>query len=184
MALPAHLDHKKGGLVHMAAISFGGDGKPVRIFIPNRWVTDEWLYTAGDTVALLAQFNIVSDQRHTMTNRFLAAMLRLFQPQIAAALHAREQAIVTKREADVFESTEGRSVPVTASFALDLDTYVAALNANAVEALRMVIAQPTKKLYDCGINADQNQDNDPLGCATLNAWATTNAPTTVPVKPR
>ena len=80
-------------------------------------------------IALLDHFCIVaSDPRYALTTRFLAAVLRLFHPHIAAALRQRDRAVraqVKKREQ---KFTEDRSVPVIASIAFDLDGHVAALD--------------------------------------------------------
>jgi len=35
---------KRAEVVHIAALSIGYDGLPLRWFGTNRWVTDEWLY--------------------------------------------------------------------------------------------------------------------------------------------
>ncbi len=128
MALPAHPDFQKGGLVHLAAISFDANGTPVRLFIPNRWVTDEWLYPARHVIALIDQFTIASDTRHTLTNRFLAAVLRLFHPHIAAALRERDKAIHAGNKEDARDFTEEPSIAVAASTAFDLDAHLAALD--------------------------------------------------------
>ncbi|MES2948270.1 MAG: hypothetical protein V4858_06990 [Pseudomonadota bacterium] len=128
MALPAHPDFNQGGLVHLAAISFDARGAPARLFIPNRWVTDEWLYPARHIITLLDQFSISSDTRHELTNRFLSAVLRLFHPHIAAALRERDRAIRARNKDNARDFTEEPSIPVTASMALDLDAHLAALD--------------------------------------------------------
>ena len=129
MALPAQPDWRNGGLVHLAAISFDASGTPIRLFVPNRWVTDEWLYPSRHVIALLDHFCIATgDPRYALTTRFLAAVLRLFHPHIAAALRHRDRAVrgqVQKRELGF---TEDRGVPVVASMALDLDVHVAAVD--------------------------------------------------------
>lgn len=129
IALPAHPYLQNGGLVHLAAIAFDVHGTPIRLFIPNRWVTDEWLYPARHVIALLDHFSFVgSDPRYALTSRFLTAMLRLFHPQIAAALHERDRAICPGVKDKKRDFTEDRSVPVIASIALDIDSHVAALD--------------------------------------------------------
>ena len=127
IALPTQPDLRKGGLVHLAAIAFDANGIPTCIFIPNRWVTDEWLYAARATIALIDQFRIVSDQRHAMTNRFLAALLGLYHPYIASALHGRDSVVWAYGKRAVQGITEDRSVPVIATIAINLDADLAAL---------------------------------------------------------
>lgn len=128
MAQPAQPDVQKGGLLHLAAIDFDANGTPTRIFIPNRWVTDEWLYPARATIALIDRFNIVSDQRYAMTNRFLAALLRLYHPHIASALHGRDRVVWARGKHGVQGITEDRAIPVIASIAINLDADLAALD--------------------------------------------------------
>ena len=62
VALPAQPDWRNGGLVHLVAISFDAIGKPMRLFIPNRWVADEWLYPARHVVALLDHHRFTEDR--------------------------------------------------------------------------------------------------------------------------
>ena len=128
IALPENPDFRKGGLVHLAAVSFDSNGAPMRLFIPNRWVTDEWLYPARDVIALIDRFCIISDKRYELTNRFLCAILRLFYPQIASALHKRDQIIANSSKGDPRRFTEDRSVEVVSSIAFDLDANLAALD--------------------------------------------------------
>ena len=140
IALPAQPDLQNGGLVHLAAIAFDAHGTPIRLFIPNRWVTDEWLYPARHVVALLDHFSIVpGDPRHELTTRFLAAVLRLFHPHIAAMLHARDDAIRARGKDKVRGFTEDRSMPVITSIALDLDAHMAALD-DAIALKRETLA--------------------------------------------
>jgi hypothetical protein len=129
IALPVQPDLQNGGLVHLAAISFDAHGTPMRLFIPNRWVTDEWLYPGRHVVALLDHFSIeASEPHHALTTRFLAAVLRLFHPHIAAMLHARDKAIRARGKKRAREFTEDRSIPVATSIAFDLDAHMAALD--------------------------------------------------------
>jgi hypothetical protein len=127
IALPSNPDYRKGGLVHLAAVSFDAKGTPIRLFIPNRWVTDEWLYPARDVIALIDCFCIISDQRYELTNRFLAAILRLFHPHISAALRERDRIIEERGRGGPQRFTEDRSVAVVSSIAFDLDASLAAL---------------------------------------------------------
>lgn len=129
IAVPAQPDLQNGGLVHLAAIAFDAHSTPMRLFVPNRWVTDEWLYPARRIVALLDHFSITSgDPDNALTSRFLAAVLRLFHPHIAAMLHARDDAIHALGMDGVHRFTEDRSIPMAASIAFDLDAHMAALD--------------------------------------------------------
>lgn len=128
ITLPTTPDYCKGGLVHLAAFSFDANGTPMRLFIPNRWVTDEWLYPARDVIALIDRFCILSDQRYELTSRFLATILRLFHPHISAALRERDRIIEERGKDDLLRFTEDRSVEVVSSIAFDLDACLAELD--------------------------------------------------------
>lgn len=120
IALPEQPDFERGGLVHIAALSFDANGTPTRLFIPNRWVTDEWLYPARDVIALIDRFTINSEARHPLTSRFLSAILRLLQPQIAEALRQRDRVLRARGSQRVRDLAEDRSIQVVSSVACDL----------------------------------------------------------------
>ena len=121
IALPEYPDFKKGGLVHLIAVSFDASGVPVRLFAPNRWVTDEWMYAAEDIIPLIDRFSIVSDTRFALTSHWLTAMLRLYRPQIASVLHARDHALFARHEIDPDGFTEDPALEIVSSVAIDLD---------------------------------------------------------------
>lgn len=124
IALPQHPDLLNGGLVHLIAISFDANGVPTRLFAPNRWVTDEWMYPADDVVALIECFSIVSDPRFSLTSRWLAAILRLCHSQIETVLRERDRVLDARRKIDPDGFTEDRSVEIVSSLPFDLDAAV------------------------------------------------------------
>lgn len=97
-------------LCHLIAIAMDKRGYPTHLFTTNRWVTGESFHAADDVVAMLDRFEIDHAYPSWPTNRWLNAMLRLFQPQIAILLHQRDGAIERWREAhpdrDVYEDRE------------------------------------------------------------------------------
>ncbi|MGE0564439.1 MAG: hypothetical protein AB7O50_07980 [Pseudolabrys sp.] len=127
LALPANADHAKGGLVHLAAISFDPNGAPLRLFATNRWVTDEWMYPAADVVPLLDRFTLNDDGDFALVSRWLSAVLRLFQPQIAWLLHERDRVLAERRARDPAGFSEDESLEVTSLIAFDLDRHIAAV---------------------------------------------------------
>ena len=102
--------HGKDALSHLIAISMDAYGVPIRLFTTNRWVTGEAWYWAQDVIAMLDLFLIDHADPSWPTNRWLSAMLRLFQPQIVALVEARDEALAKWRnkhpERDVFEDRE------------------------------------------------------------------------------
>ena len=121
VAMPENPDVQNGGLVHIVAISFGTAGVPTRLFVPNRWVTDEWMYRANDLIPLIERFAIVSDKRFDLTSRWLAAILRVCQPQIADLLRERDRALAEHRLVDTVGLAEDRSLEIVSTAEFDLD---------------------------------------------------------------
>ena len=124
-------DHNR--TCHLVAIAMDGDGFPIRLFTTNRWVTgDDW-YRAGDVVAMLDRFVVDIVRPSWAVNRWITAMVALFQPQIEALLVARDQSVLAWQAAngadhDVFED---RGLEVTSSIDVNIETQIA----NAERAL-------------------------------------------------
>ena len=115
-------------LSHLVAISMDRFGVPTGLFTTNRWVTAETWYPAGDVVRMLPHFAIDHAHPSWPTNRWLTAMVRLFQPQIAALVMARDDALATRRSAypdrDVFED---RDFEVLSETAIDVEAQMKAI---------------------------------------------------------
>ncbi len=115
-------------LSHLIAISMDRFGTPTGLFTTNRWVTAETWYPAGDVVRMLPHFAIDHAHPSWPTNRWLTAMARLFQPQIAALVMARDDALATRRSAypdrDVFED---RDFEVLSETAIDVEAQMKAI---------------------------------------------------------
>ena len=103
-------------------------GTPTGLFTTNRWVTAETWYPAGDVVRMLPHFAIDHAHPSWPTNRWLTAMVRLFQPQIETLIRARDDALATRRSAnpdrDVFED---RDVEVLSETAIDVEAQMKAI---------------------------------------------------------
>ena len=82
---------------HLVAIAMDAAGAPVRLFTTNRWVTGETWYAAADVVTMLDRFVIDLSRPSLPLNRWLGAMFRLFRPQMAALLAARDAAVMNWR---------------------------------------------------------------------------------------
>ena len=123
-AMAARKDH----LSHLIAISMDRKGVPIALFTTNRWVTGETWYPAADVIAMLPHFEIGHAQPSWPTNRWIGAMLRLFRPQVAALLHARDAAVAAWQNQhpgrDVFED---RDLEIASQQAIDVDHQIAAV---------------------------------------------------------
>jgi hypothetical protein len=82
---------------HLVAISMDGNGQAIRLFTVNRWVTGETWYAAEDVVRMLDRFVVDLARPSWPLNRWLTAMFRLFRPEMAALLLARDAAIMSWR---------------------------------------------------------------------------------------
>lgn len=110
---------------HLIAIAVDGRGEPIRLFTTNRWVTGETWYRAEDVIRMLDCFEIAEAAPSAALNRWIGAVIRLFHPQIAALLRARDETVMAwrrRRRAPVFEDTR---LEVTSGLDIELDAQLA-----------------------------------------------------------
>lgn len=91
---------------HLVGITLNARREPIRLFTTNRWVTGESWYRAEDVVSMLGCFTLDGADGPTLLNRWLAAVLGLFRPQIAALLRLRDETVMgwrRRRRSNVFE---------------------------------------------------------------------------------
>ncbi len=112
-------------LSHLVAIAMTPAGLPFRLFTVNRWVTGEVWYKAEDVIRLLDVFKIDHAQPSWPVNRWVSAMIRLYKPQIAELLLARDRKVEAWQQrlpdVDVFED---RDLEVTSFLDISLDTQI------------------------------------------------------------
>ncbi|MBV9587560.1 MAG: hypothetical protein JO213_22000 [Alphaproteobacteria bacterium] len=130
---------KRGGrdeVVHLVAIAIDRHGEPVRLFTTNRWVTGETWYSADDVIRMLDRFQVGGDMPSALLNRWLTAIVQLFQPEIAVLLRNRDKTVADwrwRRRTNVFEDPR---LEITSSFAIDLEARLAAVESAAEAAFR------------------------------------------------
>lgn len=111
---------------HLVAISMSREGRPVRLFTTNRWVTAEAWYRADDTIALLDRFVIDLAKPSWPLNRWITAMFILFRKDIEELIRERDDAVAAWQQAhpnsDVFED---RGLEITSARSIDLDQRLA-----------------------------------------------------------
>ncbi len=78
------------GFHHLVALSVDAQGLPVRGFTTNRWVTGEQWVAASQLGPALAGFALRESGPRAAVNRWVNAMVGLFQPQLQAAIRARD----------------------------------------------------------------------------------------------
>lgn len=116
-------------LSHIIGISMDPQGLPLRLFTTNRWVTGEIWYAPEDVIDLLDRFEIDLAHPSWPVNRWLTGMLRLFRPQIADLLHARDAKIAEWAAAHPGENAyEDRDFEVTSWLDIVVDDQLDAVN--------------------------------------------------------
>jgi len=101
-------------ICHLIAISMDKRGFPTHLFTTNRWVTGENWYRAEDVIAMLDRFLIDHTFPSWATNRWISAMLILFQPQICQLVRERDEAVVRWHPKDNKTHTfEDRDLEIT-----------------------------------------------------------------------
>jgi hypothetical protein len=116
---------------HLVALAVDEQGEPLRLFTTNRWVTGETWYRADDVILMLDRFRVQSAHPSALLNRWIGALVRLFQPEIARLLRERDQAIVEQRWRWRGNVLEDPRLEITSSLDIDLDARLAAVEANA-----------------------------------------------------
>ena len=134
---PQAAPFKRGGrdeVAHLVAIALDAAGEPVRLFTTNRWVTGETWYRADDVIRMLDCFTLDAADPASALNLWLAAIVRLYQPEIATLLHRRDEAVMDpKRRRRRIEVFEDPKFEVISSLAIDLDQRLAAIDRRAAE---------------------------------------------------
>lgn len=115
---------------HLVAIALDAAGVPRRLFTTNRWVTGETWYQAADVAQMLDRFAL-AEVPGRLVDRWIAAMLGLFRPQIIALLEARDAAVMGWRlrrrgRVHVFED---RRLEITSALAIDVEAQRRAIAA-------------------------------------------------------
>lgn len=107
--------------VHIAALSVGLDGLPLAWFATNRWVTDEWLYPAGEVARRIPDITFAGDNGDPLVNDWLTAMLHASQAPLAALLAERDALLAGNDPAG-----ENRAMEIVAQLPIDLDLLLRA----------------------------------------------------------
>ncbi len=113
---------------HLVAIAVDDRGEPIRLFTTNRWVTGETWYRGDDVIRMLDRFRLQTDYPSALLNRWLVALVLLFQPEIATLLGDRDRKIVKQRWRwhNVLEDPR---LEITSTREIDLASRLAAIEA-------------------------------------------------------
>jgi len=110
-------------LSHLVAIAMDASGEPRRLFTTNRWVTGETWYAGADVIAMLDRFVVDLARPSWPLNRWISALFRLFRPQMAELLRARDEAIMSwrRRHRGKVHVLEDRRLEVLSAVAIGVE---------------------------------------------------------------
>ncbi len=117
--IPLDLEADRADVVHIAALSVTPAGLPNAMFTVNRWVTDEWLYSRDDIMAVIDGFDLTDADGDPLVNQWLTAMVRLARPVIDTLLATRDAALAAGHW-----DGEARDLEILSHAAVDLQTLV------------------------------------------------------------
>lgn len=75
---------------HLIALAINHHGIPCQWFATNRWVTDEFMFSAETMIAHLDRYNVDDTEEDKTVNRFVTAMVALYRDEIAEMLIERD----------------------------------------------------------------------------------------------
>jgi hypothetical protein len=117
----------KGPVHHVIAIGVDAYGRLHRLFTVNQWVVgDTWL-DAEATIGLLPRFDVQLAKPSYLVNRWLTAIIRLYQEEIAELIRQRDAALAMHRPTTEIAAREDRNLEVTSSLSVDLDATAKSL---------------------------------------------------------
>jgi hypothetical protein len=122
---------------HLIAISMSPQGFPIKVFCPNLWVTQGYWLPAQAILDRLDQFVINGVPRWSTHNRWIAGFVKLFRPQIAKALHARDMRVRVLRQGRHWRTFwADEAIEVINYVPIDLHRHILALE-NAAEVRKI-----------------------------------------------
>lgn len=125
---------KDGPVHHLAAVGVDAYGRLRRIFTVNHWVVgDDWLDAEG-TVPLLARFDVQMPQPSYLVNRWLSAVLRLYEEELAALIRARDATLARHTPPDGTAPREDRALEVASELQVNLAAAAGTLGATLPSA--------------------------------------------------
>lgn len=106
---------------HLIAVALDPAGTPTQLFTTNRWVTGETWYAAEDVIAMLDGFRLGLAGTGQPLHGWLAALLGLYRPDIAALLRARDAAIMSwrRRHRGKVHVFEDKRLEIASSLAIE-----------------------------------------------------------------
>jgi hypothetical protein len=111
-------------MTHLIAIAMNATGTPVRLFTTNRWVTGEAWRPAAEVIRMVERFTVARATPSWPVNRWIGAMIRLFRPQIAALIAARDATVAAHGGEAALDN---RALEITSVLDIDVERQIAAI---------------------------------------------------------
>lgn len=109
-----------GPVHHLIAVGVNAHGKLHRLFTVNQWVVgDSWL-DAEKTIALLPRFDVQLAKPSYLVNRWLTAIVRLYETEIAELIRERDRVLAKHMLPAGIAAREDRNLEVTSALDVDL----------------------------------------------------------------
>jgi hypothetical protein len=114
---------------HLVAVAMSAEGRPIRLFTTNRWVTGETWYRGGDVAAMLDRFTLGAVGPTPMLNRWITALVGLYRVRIVALLAARDEAVMgwRRRRRGKVHVFEDRRLEVTSALEIEPEAELRAI---------------------------------------------------------
>ncbi len=129
VVLPPEGEDAKAHVTHLIGLSIAHTGIPRAWFSTNRFVTNEFLYSADDMIEHMPLYDVDDTKEDKLVNRFVTAMVALYRDEIADLLRqrdARQAELVAEHGDAAYEKTSGEDV--LAIIPIDLDEKISALD--------------------------------------------------------
>ncbi len=108
-------DGANGPVHHLIAVGVDAHGRLHRLFTVNQWVVgDNWL-PAEATIALLPSFDVQMPKPSYLVNRWLTAIVRLYENEIADLIRERDRRLEGHVPPEGTEVRGDRGLEVTSS---------------------------------------------------------------------
>ena len=118
---------KTGPIHHLVGVGVDAYGRLVRLFTVNHWVVgDDWA-DAATTTPLLERFDVHMARPSYLVNRWLTAVLSLYQAEIAQLIAQRDACLDQHQPPEGIATREDRSLEVTSELMVDLAARAKAL---------------------------------------------------------
>jgi len=105
----------QGPVHHLIAVGVDAHGHLHRLFTVNQWVVgDSWL-PAEETIALLPRFDVQMPKPSYLVNRWLTAIVRLYEDEIADLIRQRDERLNAHVPSQGIAVRDDRALEVTSS---------------------------------------------------------------------